>query len=144
MLGRAVEYLLQAQNPDGGWGGDRGVPSTVEESALAMSALAEVWGLERAETVGAVLQDGLAYLERRLADGTWTEPTPLGLYFASLWYSERLYPVVWTVEALGRLLAVVEGRGIAAAHRQRIAQQERSVAGLGQYEPGLPSPDGAQ
>jgi hypothetical protein len=29
-------------------------------------------------------------------------PSPIGLYFARLWYSEEAYPVIWTVEALGR------------------------------------------
>ena len=29
---------------------------------------------------------------------------PIGLYFALLWYHERLYPLVWALEALGRNL----------------------------------------
>ncbi len=29
------------------------------------------------------------------------EPAPIGFYFAKLWYWERLYPLVWTVSALG-------------------------------------------
>ena len=37
--------------------------------------------------------------EKRLA-----QPAPIGLYFSSLWYSERLYPLIWTVGALGRVL----------------------------------------
>ena len=32
--------------------------------------------------------------------GTWTRPTPIGFYFAKLWYYERLYPMVFTVAAL--------------------------------------------
>ena len=32
-----------------------------------------------------------------------TRPTPIGLYFANLWYSEKLYPIIWTVEALGEV-----------------------------------------
>lgn len=44
---------------------------------------------------------GLEYLVRRIEDGSWTVPAPVGLYFSSLWYSEKLYPIIWTVEALG-------------------------------------------
>jgi squalene-hopene/tetraprenyl-beta-curcumene cyclase len=98
---RGVEWLLGAQNPDGGWGGNKGVHSTVEESALAITGLTP-W-ISRAE-VRAAVERGVEYLVRRVEDGAWTQPAPIGLYFARLWYSEELYPVVWTVEALGRYL----------------------------------------
>jgi squalene-hopene/tetraprenyl-beta-curcumene cyclase len=39
-------------------------------------------------------------LTARVEDGSWTRSSPLGLYFALLWYDEALYPVVWTCEAL--------------------------------------------
>jgi len=42
------------------------------------------------------------WLIGRVEDDTWTEAAPIGLYFASLWYAEEMYPVAWTVEALGR------------------------------------------
>ena len=48
------------------------------------------------------LTGGVSYLLERVEDGSWTHATPIGLYFARLWYSEELYPVIWTVEALGR------------------------------------------
>jgi len=69
----------------------------VEETALAVSALC-LW----AEEMGLALEKGVTYLLQCVEDGTWTQPAPIGLYFASLWYSEQLYPVIWTVEALGR------------------------------------------
>ncbi|HND53227.1 MAG TPA: hypothetical protein PLV92_12545, partial [Pirellulaceae bacterium] len=34
------------------------------------------------------------------------ESSPIGLYFAKLWYHERLYPLSFTVAALGRSLSV--------------------------------------
>jgi squalene-hopene/tetraprenyl-beta-curcumene cyclase len=92
-----LAYLIDAQNEDGGWGGDRGVPSSVEETSLAVSALSH-WR----QAAGEALEAGIGYLVQRVENGTWTRPTPIGLYFASLWYSEELYPVVWAVEALGR------------------------------------------
>lgn len=111
LLESGVAYLRAVQNRDGGWGGDRALPSTVEETALAVSALAKVAAQWPQANLSMALERGLGYLERRVADGTWTEPTPIGLYFASLWYAERLYPVIWTVEALGRLRGLVKGTG---------------------------------
>ena len=93
---RACRYLQAAQNADGGWGGAPGIASSVEETALAVA------GLSHWEAMAEAFGRGVAYLVRRVEDGAWTQPAPIGLYFASLWYSEELYPVVWTVEALGR------------------------------------------
>jgi len=96
MAARGRAFLLAAQNEDGGWGGAVGTSSTVEETALAVTALAG-WPPQ----CGPALSRGALYLAARVERGDWTEATPIGLYFASLWYSEQLYPVVWTVEALG-------------------------------------------
>jgi squalene-hopene/tetraprenyl-beta-curcumene cyclase len=30
------------------------------------------------------------------------QPAPIGFYFAKLWYYEKLYPLIFTVAALGR------------------------------------------
>ena len=51
-------------------------------------------------------------LVQRVEDGTWTQPAPIGFYFAKLWYYERLYPMVFTVaalEAVARLEPVAAG-----------------------------------
>ncbi|MEI6501946.1 MAG: prenyltransferase/squalene oxidase repeat-containing protein, partial [Armatimonadota bacterium] len=95
-----LQFLVATQSDDGGWGGAAGVPSTVEETALAISALSH-WPQE----CNTAVQRGLDYLLGRVENGDWTRPAPLGLYFASLWYSEELYPIIWTVEALGRVLS---------------------------------------
>jgi len=105
---RGLDYLLRAQTADGGWGGAQGVPSSVEETAVTVSALNRFAG-ERA--VAEALADGVEWLLDRVEDGSWTEPAPIGLYFASLWYTEALYPVAWTVEALGRVRAGLDGAG---------------------------------
>jgi len=111
--GRA--FLRSAQNPDGGWGGAPGVASSVEETALAVSALA----LQPAESELA-LAAGVSYLLSRIEDESWTRPSPVGLYFSSLWYSEKLYPVIWTVEALGRVRSALD-----TAQRQQDLPRER-------------------
>lgn len=101
---RGVTYLLAAQGASGGWGADAGAPETVEETALAVSALA---GWAGSSDVRQALLHGAARLTHAVDEGGLDHPAPIGLYFASLWYSERLYPVIWTVEALGRARAVL-------------------------------------
>ena len=103
--GRAVQYLVNQQNPDDGWGGCLGVESSVEETALAVSALCD-WPA-RPETRSAT-HAGIRYLLRAIAAGAIDRPSPIGLYFSSLWYSEKLYPIIWTLEAMGRTMQSTE------------------------------------
>ncbi|MCM2369040.1 prenyltransferase/squalene oxidase repeat-containing protein [Aporhodopirellula aestuarii] len=182
---RGIEYLVNAQNEDGGWGGgdsvsrywtsvnsqnrsngservdaERGsneqspaigrettVPeiaggntatlphaevrseegevgalgiSSVEETALAVEALASLWhrlntneltenceiasdapSLTRRTRV-AILA-GSQWLIRAARVGRLEVAWPIGFYFAKLWYHERLYPLIFTTAALGRV-----------------------------------------
>lgn len=98
-ISRGAAWLASARNGDGGWGGAPGTPSSIEETALAVDALAKV----RHE--GADLARGVAWLVARTDGGRSFPPAPIGLYFARLWYSEDLYPVIFTVSALNRFLA---------------------------------------
>ena len=70
--------------------------ATVEETALAATALA---GGDAAGRAAA--RRGVEWLTRQGAQGL-ERAAPIGLYFALLWYHERLYPLVWALEALGR------------------------------------------
>lgn len=88
-----TDWLLSAQNEDGGWGGDVGVESSIEETALAVAALA---GSGESEAI----RRGAQWLVERTHGGVDFEAAPIGLYFARLWYAERLYPLVFTVQAL--------------------------------------------
>ena len=47
---------------------------------------------------------GLAWLVQRVELGGLHNPTPIGFYFAKIWYFEKLYPMIFTVAALGRAL----------------------------------------
>ena len=102
---RGIEYLASAQNADGGWGGAGGVASSLEETAVAVAALAS-WAqrpdMREMPAVRAMAQ-GVRYLVEAVARPP-AEPTPLGLYFARLWYSEQLYPLIWPIHALGRAM----------------------------------------
>jgi len=95
-------WLVSAQNPDSGWGGDVGCPSSVEETALAVEVLLS----DPSESSQVAARRGLLWLIERVEDGTWCEPTPIGFYFAKLWYFESLYPRIFTVAALRRACEV--------------------------------------
>ena len=108
----AIEYLVKSQNPDGGWGGSSGLASSTEETALALEGLAAA-ARSNVPLIAPSLHRGAGWLIQRIENGQWTEPTPMGFYFAKLWYYERLYPLIFTVGALNRVIPFAEG---AAGH----------------------------
>ncbi|MFY9254132.1 MAG: squalene--hopene cyclase, partial [Fuerstiella sp.] len=93
---RGIQWLVQNQNDDGGWSGRKGLQSSTEETALAVEALA---GLAAHDVNVAT---GAKWLEAQLQQGTVADPTPIGFYFAKLWYFERLYPIIFATAALRR------------------------------------------
>jgi squalene-hopene/tetraprenyl-beta-curcumene cyclase len=96
-----AQWLLRAQGRDGGWGGTAGVAASVEETCHAAQALAAVISSRPGTS-----EDGLAaecresiirarhWLQITTQDGQRIDPCPIGLYFAKLWYWERLYPLI--------------------------------------------------
>jgi squalene-hopene/tetraprenyl-beta-curcumene cyclase len=109
-LRRGVEWLISAQNADGGWGGAKAVESSIEETALAVDALAGLLSEWRRneqlqlspEAIEPALRRGVGWLVEKTERGKTTQPEPIGLYFAKLWYFERLYPAIFTVSALNK------------------------------------------
>lgn len=109
---RAVQFLVEQQGADGGWGGGwtkvGGLAtevSSVEETALAVEALLAAPagpGIENA------VARGLAWLVHAVETGRYRRSTPIGLYFARLWYDEKLYPRIFVVSALGRACGAIE------------------------------------
>jgi squalene-hopene/tetraprenyl-beta-curcumene cyclase len=114
MLDASVDWLRSGQNGDGGWGGDAGVESSIEETAFAVDALAAV--VERdavaAAHLGPVLARGASWLVAATRSGELTVPTPVGLYFAKLWYFEALYPLIFASGALGRAIRATRKSGV--------------------------------
>lgn len=87
MLAKAQEFLRRTQLASGGWGGAAETLESLEETALAAEASNDARGINRViELVGA----------------DQFTPAPIGLYFARLWYFEKLYPLIFAASALGR------------------------------------------
>ena len=96
IVNKSVEFLLHAQHADGAWGPAAEVQGSVEETALVIEALSALSRLNEQQRFA--LDRGVAYL-----CDAWSqtvEPQPIGLYFASLWYHEELYPLTFSVAAL--------------------------------------------
>jgi outer membrane protein assembly factor BamB len=92
---RAARWLVGCQNAEGGWGGEPNSPSTLETTGRAVAALALFPEGRLAARQGALWICNQA----RKSDGN-LPPSPVGLYFASLWYAETLYPLLFCIPAL--------------------------------------------
>jgi squalene-hopene/tetraprenyl-beta-curcumene cyclase len=102
-IGAAAHWLLGAQNTDGGWGGAIATPSSIEETALALESLASVPGQAAGDrsALDRAIARAVDWLVTATDHGRNFPRTPIGFYFAKLWYFETLYPLIYTVAALG-------------------------------------------
>jgi squalene-hopene/tetraprenyl-beta-curcumene cyclase len=94
LIQNGLKYLQTAQKPDGSFGGDPASPASLEETAVALHALS------LSGSPPSALRSPLDWLLQATQHGTHFPSAPIGLYFARLWYHERLYPVIWTLKAL--------------------------------------------
>ena len=112
---RAFQWLATHQNEDGGWGSgvahqrsangkicNQQAGSSVEETALALESLMHSPNPEHQTEA---IEKGLAWLINRVETGRYVDCSPIGFYFAKLWYHERLYPLIFTVSTLGAALS---------------------------------------
>ncbi len=74
------------------------VVSSIEETALALETLASLGPQYVPQTV---VEKGLEWLVSAVEGHRHRDCSPIGFYFAKLWYYERLYPLTFTVAALG-------------------------------------------
>jgi squalene-hopene/tetraprenyl-beta-curcumene cyclase len=127
---RAARWLLGVQHANGGWGPPRTSPATsasniyrtsssraedalaghcsVEESALAVGALLPMIGTN--QLYARAVQNGLKWLVDAVEQGRINQPAPIGRRFGKLWYSERLYPLVFAASALGQAVRQLSPR----------------------------------
>ncbi len=97
LVNAGEKFLLNVQNIDGSWGGNKNIPGTIEETALAISALAKTNNKDACEK-------GFVWLAEYVRHNG-LKSSPIGLYFASLWYDEKMYPLTAYLEAVLRHLA---------------------------------------
>ena len=108
MREKAARFLTRVQQENGTWsGGPGGGASSIEETAAAVEALVAFAGsgLETslAQSLGRGIEAGGAALLRLTEGGKQFPAAPIGLYFARLWYYEKLYPLTASVAAFRRL-----------------------------------------
>lgn len=97
MIAPSIKWLLSEQKEDGSWGA--GAVGTAEETALAVRALASYMRHNQIDydAIKRAIGLGLGWL---MDSGHPTDKAaPIGLYFAKLWYYERLYRSIFTVSA---------------------------------------------
>ena len=99
MASRAANWITSNQNDDGGWSACRGLQSSVEETGLALEALSGQ-SCCRLAGVSTAMQKAASWLCTRVNAGTVHVPTPIGFYFAKLWYFEALYPTIFATAGL--------------------------------------------
>ena len=109
MLEKGQKWLLEQQNPDGGWGGILNTASTNEETALCISVIAQVLKIRRFDNPRTTtkceeaLSRGLKWLLPRIENNAYQMVSPIGFYFAKLWYFEAMYPLVFVAGALNQV-----------------------------------------
>ncbi len=100
---QAEEFLLSEQHANGAWGGVKPTHGTLEETALTIHALAHPNNVDATEPA---ITRGVSWCKDKIRQDGFT-PSPIGLYFSKLWYSEKLYPSLFLSASMR---AVVEAR----------------------------------
>lgn len=105
-----VNWILQSQTEAGGWGGEKDTPPSIEETALALEALAGYQtsvdrlnsspSLHGSKQIETAIYRGTAWLHEQTKQAEQFPSTPIGLYFAKLWYFEELYPILFALAAM--------------------------------------------
>jgi len=121
-VGRAVRWLIEKQNEDGGWGetcasyeeprlAGRG-PSTASQTAWALLGLLAAGPADDGLEARAV-ERGISYLvEHQEENGQWEEPHFTGTGFPGDYYiNYHMYRNYWPLMALGRYRAALESGG---------------------------------
>ena len=106
---RGASWLLAAQAATGGFGGAPQLEPSIEETGLALEALCDLAASESVQSDELIdaIRGASEWLCEATDEGTRFPTRPIGLYFAQLWYHEKLYPLVFCVSALERARAIL-------------------------------------
>lgn len=117
-IGAALDFLESARH-DGG-----ACAASVEETAAATAGLL-AWGRLDAAAPGIAWLEA-AWSAPREGNEPDPPPAPIGLYFQSLWYSESLYPLIFTLHALRQRAPAPDGTNPCAAFQSPLCGHEDS------------------
>ncbi len=102
MIDRGCNYLVSVQNQNGSWGGTINIIGSIEETALSVTALVR-------NDFQNECTSGINWLaEKTKSDGLIA--SPIGLYFASLWYDEEMYPITAYLECLFASMEIISSQ----------------------------------
>ncbi len=127
---KALRFVVANVNEDGGFGClelpqgkesfrvKKGKPgsdhypsgsrSGIEETALLIEALVPLANepvfRDAVVPLSTNLSDAVHWLVEQVENGRFTHAAPIGLYFTKLWYDEKLYPLIFTTDALASVL----------------------------------------
>ena len=134
---KGFSWLLSAQDLGGGWGGSgRHIakdgphePSSIEETALALEALLCHPKIKTDPSIQHMILKGLAWLTDSIERGIHERAAPIGLYFAKLWYYERLYPLIFATSALATATRVFAAAALPSKTQDPRVLQVQSTRG---------------
>ncbi len=100
-LKSGIKWLIEVQKENGTWGGDKNAPATVEETALALDAIAgfalqDGFFDDSTGTIKKSFLKGVEALVEMIEKHDILPASTIGLYFARLWYHEKLYPLIFS------------------------------------------------
>ena len=97
-----LAWLAAAVDPGGGWGGARNEPrgaSTIEETAMAVEAL---WPRRTIRAGSPRWRAACNGSSCAVEESRHREPAAIGLFPPRLLFAEKVYPLAFTVSALGQ------------------------------------------
>ncbi len=98
VINKAKVWLMTQQNEDGSWGLNNSGFGNIEETSLALTTLLVCDSCDTS-----IISKGYDWLLEHTERGTVFNAEPIGLYFASLWYSEKKYPLCFLLRFLNQL-----------------------------------------